>query len=272
MGRSSATSEILLSIENVTISREMDVYRHMSFRDGFVAMLSRQRRHTHRLVPVLKNVTLNVRRGDRLGILGPNGAGKSTLCRCAAGLLPPDQGNVGYVGTIRAIFEAQLAIQPELTGRENGHFLADFLYPELGRVAKRALIEDALRFSGLGKFLDAPFKSYSFGMQTRLGLSILSSAPSEILILDEVFQGADAGFQVRITDRFYAIMRDSGAVLFVSHTPEEVRRVCNRVAVLDQGQIVFDGDVDEGIGFYERLCAESGAIRGGTEDWSENTL
>jgi ABC-type polysaccharide/polyol phosphate transport system ATPase subunit len=254
---SGMSEEVLLSLDGITITRLLEIYRHGSFRDAFIGALTPKIR-TAKRVKVLTNVSLRIHRGDRVGILGPNGAGKSTLCRSAAGLLPPDAGTVSRSGTLRAIFESQLAVQPELTGRENGFFLADFLYPHLSRAEKKPLIDDALEFSGLGDFLDSPFRNYSFGMQTRLGLSILSSAPSDILVLDEVFQGADKGFQQRIVQRFYSIMKQSGAVLFVSHSPEEVRTVCNRTIVMDQGQIVYDGPVECGIQTYESLCQRTG--------------
>jgi ABC-type polysaccharide/polyol phosphate transport system ATPase subunit len=257
--KSSAASEnrskrVLVEIVDLGVHRQLDLYRYRTFRDSFVAFFRLQKTHQTQPVPVLQGISLTLRAGDRLAVLGANGAGKSTLCRCIAKLMPYDQGTVRTFGSIRAIFETQLAVQAELTGRENGHFLGDFLYPHLDKKKKRLMVEEALEFSGLGAYLDAPFKTYSYGMQTRLGLSILSSAPSDILVLDEVFQGADRGFQKRIAERFNNIIALSGAVVFVSHSPDEIREVCNRVLVLDQGRQVYIGGVPDGIAKYEELC------------------
>lgn len=255
MASLSYTSETRrIQVQGVGLSYDLELFPRASFRDQFVGLLTRGSKfNAKKKVEALSNVSLEIHDGERVAVLGRNGSGKSSFCRVLAGLIPSSTGSIVTRGRVRAIFESQLAIQPELTGRENAHFMTGFLFPELSKSKCAAIVEEALAFADIDEFLDAPFRTYSFGMQTRLGLSVLSTTPSEILILDEVFQGADAGFQRRISERFMKVIRHSGAVVFVSHSPEEVRSVCNRAIVLDQGRLVFDGDVEQGLSLYQSL-------------------
>ena len=119
---------------------------------------------------------------------------------------------------------------------------------------RKALVEEALIFSELGQFLDIAYKFYSKGMQARLCLSLVSSKPCDVIILDEVFDGADIFFREKLSKRILKMIKESGAALFVSHSPEQVHEVCNRVILLDGGKIIFDGDVITGIERYRALA------------------
>ncbi len=245
----------VLVLDKVNLTFKTDYYRSGSFRDSFtrlvkdpLSVLSTPRDRLH----VTRNVSLSAKIGERIGIMGLNGSGKTTLCRCIAGMYLPTTGSVERRGIMRAIFDTSIGIHAELTGRENARLLAEFMYPEVED--KHSLVEDALTFSGLGRFVDVPYRNYSNGMQARLCLSIISACPCDLLILDEVFDGADSHFREKVTARILNVIRGSGVVLFVSHSPEQVRLVCNRVLVLDKGEKAFDGPVEEGIAFYERLA------------------
>ena len=201
----------------------------------------------------MSNLNLSIYEGDRVGVLGVNGAGKSSLCRAIAGGYKPKVGKIETSGKILAIFDTSMGIIPELTGRENATLLYEFLFPELSADNKMKLLKDALEFSELGDFVDVPFYKYSKGMQARLCLSVISSCGSDILILDEVFDGADEFFSKKISERVLDMINASGSVVFVSHSVEQVARVCNRVVVLRGGNVVFDGRVEDGITEYHRL-------------------
>ena len=147
-----------------------------------------------------------------------------------------------------------VGIYPELTGRENANILIDFLYPDMkDRIAK---LQEALDFSELGEFLETPFKYYSNGMQARLCLSVLTIEPTDLLILDEVFEGADQFFREKIATRVIKMIQDSGAVIFVSHSEDQLRRVCNRAVVINNGRVGFDGSLDEGFAYYQHHCTK----------------
>ena len=200
---------------------------------------------------LLKDINLKVYEGERLGILGVNGTGKTTLCRHIAGL---EGEKTLCSGNVVGIFNTAIGVMPELTGRENAHLLVELLYGDLSKDEKNEIVRSSLEFSELGKMVDTPFKVYSKGMMARLFLSVVSSRPSEVLILDEVFDGADVFFNKKITQRIMEMISKSGCVLFVSHDNPKLLEVCNRGIVINKGEIQFDGKIDEAIHWYESHC------------------
>ena len=250
----SRVSDPILHIRKLNLRFQANVHRPRTWRDVFIQLLKAPLSvFVSGTAPLYacRDISLIVHRADRVGLLGVNGAGKTTLCRCIAGYYRPTSGHIEKNGEIRALFDAAVGIQPELTGRENAALLAELLYA--GDKDIKSLIEEALHFSELGPSLDMPFKFYSRGMQTRLGLSLSAIRPSDLLILDEVFDGADMFFRDKISTRMLDVVHQSGAVIFVSHSIEQIRKVCNRVVVLQNGFIIFDGSVEEGLACYENL-------------------
>ncbi len=160
----------------------------------------------------------------------------------------PHRGEIKLKGHVRAIFDTGTGVMPELTGKENAFLMARLFFPEVRN--HRPIVEEAMEFSELGHFLDIPFKQYSKGMQARLMLSLISARPSDILILDEVLDGADHFFQQKISVRMKKLIQDSGSTIFVSHNIEQIREICDRVLVLLNGKIGFMGDVEKGIKYY----------------------
>lgn len=248
---STSTSETILSVERLNLVFYASVHRSWTWKDAFTRLSSdplgtllseKDRLH------VARDFTFDVKRGDRIGLIGVNGAGKTSLCKCIAGLYAPTTGKMKRNGQVRAIFDTSVGVNPELTGRENARLLAEFMYPF--EDDREAIVTEALEFSELGKFIDMPYKLYSNGMQTRLCLSLVSGRPCDLLVLDEVFDGADAYFKSKISVRVKKMIERSGAVIFVSHSDGQIREVCNRVILLDQGRIVHDGDVTEGLRIY----------------------
>lgn len=244
----------LLVIKDVKLVFPIRVHRSTTLRDVFVRTI------THPLetlfkpsskLEVLRDFNLTVRRGDRIALIGVNGVGKSSLCRAIAGFYSPNAGKILRNGQIRAVFDTMVGIYPELTGRENAGILTDFLYPHLKDRDEK--IKEALDFSELGAFLDTPFKYYSNGMQARLCLSVLTMDPTDILILDEVFEGADRFFREKIAKRVLSVIDRSGAVIFVSHSEDQLRRVCNRAVLIKDGKVAFDGPLEEGLETYHAL-------------------
>ena len=253
-------TETILEVSNLNIQYELEFHRNDSLRDFFVGVVNGplQTLFGNRdILHIVKDFNLTLRRGERLGILGVNGTGKTSLCRAIAGMLYPSSGEVTLQGEVRAIFNTNVGVQPELTGRENATLLAYFLYPGVRRGELRAIVEESLEFSELGKFVDTPFKNYSKGMQARLCLSLVTSRTTDLLILDEVFDGADHFFQQKVAARTLKIIRESGAAILVSHTPEQLEQACNRAIVLGKGGILFDGDVQEAIAFYHSSGQDS---------------
>ncbi|MCO4755744.1 MAG: ABC transporter ATP-binding protein, partial [Bacteriovoracaceae bacterium] len=198
---------------------------------------------------LLKGLNFELKKGERLGLLGVNGTGKTSLCRTIAGMHGKNP-NIQLNGVVRAIFETSVVVQPELSGIENAWILTNLIYDTHTREQREAIVKDAVEFSELNEFIYTPFKHYSKGMKARLFLSIISARPCDLLIMDEVFSGADTFFNEKISKRVEEMIKDSGAVIFISHHNELIEKVCNRVIVLNDKNIAFDGSPSEGLQFY----------------------
>lgn len=252
---STLNSNRVLEVSDLNIHFDLDYHFIASVREMFIQALRSPLQlfsSAQDKIHVLKGVNLSLNKGDRLGIIGINGSGKTTLCRCISGMYSPSKGTVNVKGEIRAIFDTSVGIVPELTGRENAHLLSRFIFPDASKEERISIVEDALEFTELGHFLDTPYRTYSKGMQARLSLSIISSRPTDLLILDEVFDGADEFFQAKIAKRVLNMIHNSGSVIFVSHSPEQILQACNRAIILKEGHIVFDGKPEEAISKYRQ--------------------
>jgi ABC-2 type transport system ATP-binding protein len=258
-----STSNLILDVHRLNLNFKLEYFKHDGLRDKFIKLITAPARTLLRKrdqFKVLDDVSFKISRGDRVGIIGVNGAGKTTLCRCIGKMIIPDSGTIQINGTCRAIFNASIAVLPELTGRENAMLLASILYPELTDRDLFEIVEESIVFSELGHFIDTPFKNFSKGMQARLCLSLVSSRGCDLLVLDEVYDGADEFFRRKISDRISKLIHNSGAVIIVSHSPDQILSSCNRLILLNNSRIEFDGKVEEGLATYRRLV---GKVRGG---------
>jgi ABC-type polysaccharide/polyol phosphate transport system ATPase subunit len=201
----------------------------------------------------LRDVSVTIRRGEVVGLIGRNGSGKSTLLKIVAGLHRPTTGRLLMPeGTrIGTMIELGVAFHPELTGEENVYLNASVY--GLTRAEIAALYPRVVEYSGLEHFMDTPLKSYSSGMQLRLGFAVAAHLDPDILLLDEIFAVGDAEFQRKCFLTLKEFRARGKTILFVSHTPSSIRSMCDRVCVLEQGRLQFDGTVDEGLSFYEQL-------------------
>jgi ABC-type polysaccharide/polyol phosphate transport system ATPase subunit len=259
---SKSNSENVLDIKNFTISYAIPYYKSQSFRDSFVEIIKSPMDFllsgNDRII-VLDNINFKINKGERVGIIGNNGSGKTSLCRYICGLYG-DSKKIKINGLVKGVFDTEVVVLPELSGRENLEVLAHFFFPELDSKERIEVINDAAEFSELGNFLDVPFKLYSKGMKARLFLSLISSRPTELLILDEVFNGADHFFSEKMSTRIKKVIEESGAVIFISHSQDLILEVCNRVVVFDNKKIVYDGSPQDGINFYHSHCQGTGIL------------
>ena len=258
---STYTSDIILEVSNLSLSFKLEYFKHDGVRDHFVNFLKNPIEKIFQKsdrFKVLDQISLTIRKGERVGIIGVNGAGKTTLCRCINEMIYPDNGTIIINGTKRAIFNSAIGILPELTGRENAQLLATILYPELTSSELDDVIAESIEFSELGHFIDTPFKNYSKGMQTRLCLSIISARSCDLLILDEVYDGADEFFRRKIVSRIHDLISSAGAVILVSHNPDQIISTCNRLVILNNAKIIFDGDVIQGMDVYRGQLVDRG--------------
>lgn len=197
----------------------------------------------------LDGVSFEVKKGERVGIIGHNGAGKSTLLKLISRITAPTEGTIYLNGRVASMLEVGTGFNPELTGRENVYVNGAIL----GMTKKEidAKMEDIIEFSEVRQFIDTPVKRYSSGMYVKLAFSVAAHLDSEIMIMDEVLAVGDMAFQKKCLDKMNQVSKDDGrTILYVSHNMNTIRQLCDRVVVLDHGKVVFDGDVEEGIGVY----------------------
>ena len=250
---STSISKNILEIKNLTISYNFSRYQSQGIRDLFINIISSPIKfffQRAQKIDILKDISLEIKQGERVALLGINGAGKTSLCRTISGMYGTKK-EIHINGRLRSIFDTASVIQPELSGRENAWIITNIIYSNLTKKEREEIVEDSLQFSDLKEYTEAPFKHYSKGMKVRLFLSIVSAKPCDFLILDEVFNGADIFFNERISERILNVINKSGAVLFISHSEDIIQRVCNRAVVLGSKKILFDGEVDEAIEFYK---------------------
>ena len=197
-----------------------------------------------------KDITFELRRGDCLGLIGRNGAGKTTLLKMLNGLIKPDHGKIEMRGRIGALIALGAGFNPILSGRENIYVNGSIL--GLTKSEIDAKIDEIINFAEIEEFIDSPVQSYSSGMQVRLGFAVATAMEPDVLILDEVLAVGDAAFRAKCYNRVISL-RKRAAVIFVTHSMEQVARICDSSLLLSKGQIRFHGDASTGIQEYDRV-------------------
>jgi ABC-2 type transport system ATP-binding protein len=191
----------------------------------------------------LRHVNLRVTHGESLAVIGPNGAGKSTLLQVLAGIISPSEGRVESRGQISGLLTLGAGFDVDLTGRENILLAGAFL--GLDDRVTRELLPGIVEYADLGRFIDAPLKTYSSGMRARLGFSIATSVDPDILLLDEVLATGDATFRAKSKARVLQLVDDAKAVVLVTHDMNWVKEYCNRALLIENGRVVIEGQPDE---------------------------
>lgn len=242
-------SDYFVKMSDVNLYYPSTVYNAKTIKQEFFSMLKFERKKEElQDVHALKNFNLSIREGERVGVIGFNGAGKSTLLRAMAGLYPIKSGEIETNGKIRSMFELTLGFDMESTGRENimyrGLMLGDT--PKNVREKEKEIIE----FAELGEFIDYPIRSYSSGMLVRLAFAISTSVQGEILLIDEVLSAGDINFQKKAKNRMTNLMDNAKILVLVLHDMSTIQDICNRVILLNRGEIVADGKPEDVVKEY----------------------
>ena len=203
----------------------------------------------------LDDINLTVYKGEALGIIGRNGAGKSTLLKLLSRVTAPTEGDIDIYGRISSMLEVGTGFHPEMTGRENIYLNGAILGMTRAEVDRK--IDDIIEFSEIGQFIDTPVKRYSSGMYVKLAFSVAAHLDNEIMIMDEVLAVGDAAFREKCLKRMRAEARSGKTVLYVSHSMETIRELCDRCVVLRNGRIVFDGNAPDAIDVYLDVMKDS---------------
>ena len=202
-------------------------------------------------IHALKDVTMSIRAGDRVGVLGHNGAGKSTLLRAIAGLYPLSSGSIEVRGNVRGLFELGLGFEPDATGREN--VLYRSLLLGLTPRQARAIEPEVVAFADLGEFIDYPLRTYSAGMMVRLAFAITTAVTGEVLLIDEVIGAGDAAFMQKARKRIDDVIAKAQILVLSSHDFSSLTRLCDRGVVLHHGSLAFDGTIAAAIDRYRTI-------------------
>lgn len=237
----------MIEVKNVSMSFRISQDRIQSIKEYLVALIKGKLKYKD--FWALRDVSFSVHPGEVLGIIGHNGAGKSTVLKVISGILKPTSGSVSVHGNIVPMLELGSGFDFDLTGREN-----IFLNGAILGYSHKFLNEkydDIVAFSELGEFIEMPIRNYSSGMLMRLAFSIATVVNPEILIVDEILAVGDESFQRKSRQRMMELMSGGTTVLFVSHSLEQIREMCDRVLWLDHGQVKMIGEAQEVCDAYQ---------------------
>jgi len=238
---------IVIQLNNVSVKYLVNYDKISSMKEFIISSITKKVQYEE--FWALKNINVEVKKGEVIGIIGHNGAGKSTLLKVISGILKPTDGVVAVNGNIVPMLELGSGFDFDLTGREN-----IFLNGAILGYSKQFLEEkfdEIVEFSELGRFIDLPIRNYSSGMMMRLAFSIATVVNPEILIVDEILAVGDADFQQKSRARMMELMSGGTTVLFVSHTLSQIREMCNRVIWLEHGEIKVIGNAQEVCNMYQ---------------------
>lgn len=234
-------SKVVLKVDKVSMRFNLSAEKVDNMKEFVIKFIKRQIRFQE--FWALKDINFELKKGERLGILGFNGAGKSTLLKVIAGVLKPTEGSVITKGKIVPLLELGAGFDAQYTGAEN-----IYLYGAVLGYTKEFINEkydEIVEFSELGDFINVPIKNYSSGMKARLGFSIATVVDPEILILDEVLSVGDAKFRKKSENKIKEMFDKGVTVLFVSHSLEQVNRLCDKAILLEHGKIIAQGSVKD---------------------------
>lgn len=205
-------------------------------------------KHRKIYVQSLRDISFSIKGGERVGLIGTNGAGKTTLLRTMSGIYEPVSGHLRIEGHISSLLDPSVGMNPELTGRENIRlrcYIDGVPHKQMNEIE-----EKVIEFSELGSYIDLPVKTYSSGMNLRLGFGLITAIDPQILLMDEWFMTGDEGFMLKATHRLENIVKKSQILIISTHSPQILIKWCNRIIWLEQGFLKMDGTPQEVLPVY----------------------
>jgi lipopolysaccharide transport system ATP-binding protein len=239
---------VVIQVKNATVRFNMASEKIETIKEYFVKLVKRQLQFKEFLA--LKDVSLEIKKGEAWGIVGSNGAGKSTLLKLICGVISAASGSVKINGRISPMLELGAGFDPQMTAGENIYMQGALLGRSRSFMKKH--YDEIVGFSELADFLDMPIKNYSSGMQARMAFAIATVVDPDILIVDEVLAVGDAAFQRKCVNRINEMLSGSTTLLFVSHDNNMVKKLCKKAIWLRKGEVVMSGNSDEVCDAYEK--------------------
>src|SRR6202167_5539623 len=234
----------VIAVEGVSKNFKIHHERHQSLKER----LLHPRSGSTEEFDALQNINFTVDEGETLGIVGHNRSGESTLLKCICSVLKPTTGEIRLRGNLAALLELGAGFQTELSGRDNIYLYGAML--GLSRKAVDGIFDDVVAFSEIEQFIDTQVKFYSSGMYVRLAFAVAVNVDLDILVVDEVLSVGDERFQAKCVDRIQRFQQERRTILLVTHQADQVRAVCDRALVLDDGQLIADGPVQESLRIF----------------------
>lgn len=238
---------VVLEIKN--LFKEFKISYHNSLKERIVNF-GRFKKHSDQFI-ALKDVSLELRMGESLGLVGHNGSGKSTLLKIIGGILNESSGTVKRRGRLAALLELGTGFHPDLTGRENIYLNAALL--GINKAETDRKLEEIIDFSGIREFIDTQVKFYSSGMYVRLAFSVSVFSDPDILLVDEVLAVGDEPFQEKCISKIREFQEQGRTIIFVSHSADQVIDICTRAVVMEKGSIVYDGKPKKAIEVLRKI-------------------
>lgn len=241
-------NQVMIKMNNVGMQFNKPKQKVDSFKDYVIKKIKKQL--TYEKFTALQDINLEINKGDVVGFVGLNGAGKSTLLKIVAGVQKPTHGEIKVNGRVSPLLELGAGFDNDLTGRENIYLNGLILGYSKNFI--REHMDDIISFSELEEFIDTPIKNYSSGMRARLGFSIATAKTPKILIVDEVLSVGDGRFKKKSEEKMLELIQSEATVLFVSHSIDQIRRLCTKVVWLDKGQVKMVANTKEVCDEYEK--------------------
>ncbi len=241
-------SEIMVEVSNVSVKFHLSRERIDSIKEYIIKKIKNQIEYDEFMA--LQDVSLTVEKGESVALIGLNGCGKSTLLKTVAGVLKPFKGSVRVYGTVAPLIELGAGFDHDLTARENVFLNGAILGYDRKSMEKH--YEDIVEFSELRDFMDVPIKNFSSGMLARLAFAIATIGTPDVLIVDEVLSVGDFRFQQKCEKRIQQMMKKDTSILFVSHSIDQVKKLCTKTVWIEKGKVKMIGPTEEVCALYEQ--------------------
>ena len=241
-------NNIAIKVENVTKSFKLFYDKPSTLKERLV-FWNKKKADLH---TVLKDINLEIKKGETVALIGTNGSGKSTLLKLMTKIIYPTKGKITTNGKLTSLLELGAGFHPDFTGRENIYFNAAIFGLTKQEIDSR--LNEIIEFSELGEFIDSPVRTYSSGMYMRLAFSVAINVDAEILLIDEILAVGDAHFQEKCFAKLEELKNSGITIVIVTHSLGSVKQLCNRAVWLYEGKIRMDGNDDEVIDEYMKVC------------------
>ena len=241
-------NNVAISVKNVT--KEFTVYEDKSyFLKEKIGHLGRNKKRKH---VVLKDISVDILRGQSVALVGVNGCGKSTLLKLLNKIIYPQKGTIEINGKVSSMIELGAGFNTDFTGRENIYFNASIF--GLTRAEIDTKIDDIIEFSELGDFIDNPIRTYSSGMYMRLAFSVAINVQADIILIDEILAVGDQHFQDKCFKKLHELKKAGKTIVIVTHSMNQVQNICDRAVWLYKGEVRMDGSVNKVLDEYIKVC------------------